>query len=52
MAMRFELSSFEDAESTISRFIEFYNNEKLHSEISYKALRKVYEEWKEITIEK
>ena len=28
---RFEFSSFEDAENTISRFIAFYNNERLHS---------------------
>ena len=49
---RFEFSSFEDAENTISRFIEFYNNERLHSAIDYKAPREVYEEWKESIIEK
>ena len=49
---RFEFSSFENAESTISRFIEFYNNERLHSAIDYKAPREVYEEWKESIIEK
>ena len=48
---RFEFSSFEDAESTISRFIEFYNNERLHSAIDYKAPREVYEKWKENIIE-
>ncbi|MFG1519489.1 MAG: integrase core domain-containing protein [Thermoplasmataceae archaeon] len=47
MIRRFEFSSFEDAESTISRFIEFYNNERLHSAIDYKAPREVYEKWKE-----
>ena len=46
MIRRFEFSSFEDAESTISRFIEFYNNERLHSAIDYKAPREVYEKWK------
>jgi putative transposase len=49
---RFEFSSFEDAENTISRFIEFYNNERLHSAIDYKAPKEVYEEWKESIIEK
>jgi putative transposase len=49
---RFEFSSLENAENTISRFIEFYNNERLHSAIDYKAPREVYEEWKESIIEK
>ena len=49
---RFEFSSFEDAENTISRFIEFYNYERLHSAIDYKAPREVYEKWKESIIEK
>ena len=44
---KFEFSSFEDAESTIDRFIAFYNNERLHSAIEYNAPREVYEEWKE-----
>ena len=48
---RFEFSSFEDAESTIDRFIAFYNNERLHSAIDYKAPGEVYEEWKEKLIE-
>ena len=48
---RFEFSSFEDAENTISRFIAFYNNERLHSAIDYRTPREVYEKWKENTIE-
>ncbi len=48
---RFEFSSFEDAMGTIFRFIEFYNNERLHSAIDYRAPREVYEEWKENLIE-
>ena len=44
---RFEFSSFEDAENTISRFIAFYNNERLHSAIDYKTPKKVYEKRKE-----
>ena len=48
---RFEFSSVKDADDTISRFIEFYNNERLPSAIGYKAPRKVYEEWKESIIE-
>ena len=49
---RFEFSSLENAENTISRFIEFYNNERLHSAIDYGKTREVYEEWKESIIEK
>ena len=49
---RFEFSSFENAENTISRFIEFYNDERLHSAIDYKAPREAYEKWKESIIEK
>ena len=32
---RFEFESFEEAESTIDRFVGFYNNEGLHSTIGY-----------------
>ena len=49
---RFEFSSFEDAMGTIERFIAFYNNERLHSAIDYKAPGEMYEEWKENLIEK
>ena len=48
---RFEFSSFEDAYNTISRFIEFYNSERLHSAIDYRTPREVYEKWKENIIE-
>ena len=48
---RFEFSSFQDADDTIDRFIAFYNNERLHSAIGYKAPREVYERWKENLIE-
>ncbi|OWP56395.1 MAG: hypothetical protein B2I17_06260 [Thermoplasmatales archaeon B_DKE] len=41
---RFELSPFEDKMDTIDRFIAFYNNERLHSAIDYRALRDTYEE--------
>jgi len=41
---RFELSPFEDKMDTIDRFIAFYNNERLHSAINYRALRDTYEE--------
>lgn len=52
MIRRFEFSSFENAENTISRLIEFYNDERLHSAIDYKAPREAYEKWKESIIEK
>ena len=52
MIRRFEFSSFEDADKTISRFIEFYENERRDSAIDYKAPREVYEELKESIIEK
>ena len=42
---RFEFSSFENAENTISRFIEFYNDERLRSAIRYKTPKEVYEDW-------
>jgi hypothetical protein len=48
---RFEFSSFEDAESTISKLIEFYNNERLRSALDCKRPREVYEKWKENIIE-
>ena len=44
---RFEFSFFEDTENTISRFIAFYNNERLHSAIDYRTPRELYEKWKE-----
>ena len=47
MIRRFELSSFEDAENTISRFIAFYSNERLHSAIDYRTPRELNEKWKE-----
>ena len=48
---RFEFSSFRDAESTITRFIPFYNDERLHSAIDYRTPGDVYEKWKENIIE-
>ena len=48
---RFEFSSFEDVDNTISRFIEFYNSERLHSAIDYRTPREVYQKWKENIIE-
>ena len=44
---RFEFSSFEDARSTVERFIDFYNADRLHSAIGYMTPREVYVKWKE-----
>ena len=32
---KLEFESFEEAESTIRRYVDFYNNERLHSAIGY-----------------
>ena len=32
---RFEFESFEEAKSTIVKYVDFYNNERLHSTIGY-----------------
>ena len=45
------MSSFEDAEHTIFRFVSFYNDERLHFAIYYRTPREVYEKWKENIIE-
>ncbi len=50
MIRRFESSSFEDADNTLERFIAFYNNERLHFAIGYRAPKEVYKEWKESSI--
>jgi len=37
----FEFESFEEAESTISRYVDFYNNGRLHSGIGYITTREM-----------
>ncbi len=32
---RFEFEGLEEAKSTIGRYVDFYNNERLHSAIGY-----------------
>jgi putative transposase len=32
---RFEFESFEEAESKVGRFVDFYNNERFHTAIRY-----------------
>ena len=44
---RFEFSSFEDARSTVKRFVDFYTTDLLHSAIGYMTPRDVYVKWKE-----
>ncbi|EQB68042.1 MAG: hypothetical protein AMDU1_APLC00004G0006 [Thermoplasmatales archaeon A-plasma] len=48
---RFEFSSFKDPGSTVSRFILFYSNERLHSVANCRFPREVYEKWKGNIIE-
>ena len=48
---RFEFDSFRDAEQAIYRFIDFYNNERLHSGVGYYTPRQAYLKWKEISME-
>ena len=47
---RFEFESFGDAEATVGRFVEFYNDRRLHSAIGYCTPREVYEKWKGISM--
>jgi len=44
---RFEFESFEEAESTISRYVDFYNNERLHNTIGYITPREMNEKYME-----
>ncbi len=48
---RFEFDSFTHAEQTISRFINFYNSERLHSGVGYYAPGQACLKWKEISME-
>jgi putative transposase len=44
---RFEFESFGEAESTIGRFVDFYNNERLHTAIGYITPKEMNEKWME-----
>ncbi|MDG6999510.1 MAG: transposase [Nitrososphaerota archaeon] len=46
-----QFESFTHAEQTISRFISFYNNERLHSGVDYYTTRPAYLKWKETSME-
>ncbi|MBX8632649.1 MAG: integrase core domain-containing protein [Thermoplasmata archaeon YP2-bin.285] len=39
---RFEFVSFVDDEATINRFVDFYNNERIHSAIGYRTPWETY----------
>ena len=38
---RFEFDTFEESDSTINRFVDFYNNERLHTGIGYVTPREM-----------
>ena len=42
---RFEFETYDDAESTINRFVDFYNNKRLHTAIGYITPREMNEKW-------
>lgn len=42
---RFEFETYDDAESTIYRFVDFYNNKRLHTAIGYITPREMNEKW-------
>ena len=48
----FEFDSFTHAEQTISRFISFYNNERLLSGVDHYTPGQAYPKWKEKSMEK
>ncbi|MHB8360470.1 MAG: IS3 family transposase [Thermoplasmataceae archaeon] len=42
---RFEFENFDDTKSTIGRFVDFYNNKRLHTGIGYIMPREMNEKW-------
>ncbi|MHB8544960.1 MAG: transposase [Leptospirales bacterium] len=42
---RFEFENFDDTESTIGRFVDFYNNRRLHTAIGYITPKEMNEKW-------
>jgi putative transposase len=44
---RFEFESYDEAKSTIGRFVDFYNNERLHAAIGYITPKEMNEKWME-----
>ncbi|MEO2068139.1 MAG: IS3 family transposase, partial [Desulfurobacteriaceae bacterium] len=42
---RFEIEDFEEMRRLVSEYVEFYNNERIHGGIGYKAPREKYLEY-------
>ncbi|MBP8708341.1 MAG: integrase core domain-containing protein [Caldisericia bacterium] len=44
---RFEFDTFEECAEKLREWVNFYNNERIHSAIGYRTSRECYEEYEE-----
>ena len=44
---RFEFDTFEECAEKLKEWVNFYNNERIHSAIGYRTSRECYEEYEE-----
>lgn len=50
-AIVFEFDSFEECEKKLKEWMDFYNNERIHSALNYRTPRECYEEYLEKHLE-
>ena len=50
-ALVFEFDSFEECEKKLKEWMNFYNNERIHSALNYRTPRECYEEYLEKHLE-